>query len=280
MTDVAGQGAMYPALLKHWRRQRGLSQLDLAILADVSSRHISFLETGRSRPSRAMVLRLAAALGVPLRHTDAMLVAAGHPSEQPVRPDVGDAVRAAIAMLMEHHEPFPLVVVDRAYRVVDANRGTRRMFAALLGPDRAADPDLNLALITFDPEGAQPYLANFDEVGRDLLWRIERELLADPDADELRELLDRIHALPTVADDWREVDLSSTSDPALTVHLHRDGLDLRFLVAVTAFEAPQNVAVEALRIETWFPADDATADLCRAFAALDDDTGPDGSTST
>lgn len=258
-----------------------MSQLDLAIIADVSARHVSFLETGRSRPSPDMVLRLASALGVPLRHVDAMLVAAGHPAVfDSAEGELPETVHAAIAMLMEHHEPFPLVVVDRAYRVVDANRGTRRMFAALLGPDRAADPDLNLALITFDPEGAQPYLANFDEVGRDLLWRIERELLADPDADELRELLDRIHALPTVADDWREVDLSSTSDPALTVHLHRDGLDLRFLVAVTAFEAPQNVAVEALRIETWFPADDATADLCRAFAALDDDTGPDGSTST
>lgn len=265
---------MFPALLKHWRRQRGMSQLDLALIADVSSRHVSFLETGRSRPSPEMVLRLASALGVPLRHVDAMLVAAGHPAVYDTADDeLPDTVHDAIAMLMDHHDPFPLFVVDRTYRVLHANRGARRMLAALLGDDEAHDPELNLARTTFDAAGAQPYLVNFDEIGRQLLWRIQREVLADPSADDLRALLDDLLALPTVGADWRDVDLTAPSDPALIVHLQRDGVDLRFLAAVTAFEAPQNVAVEALRIETWFPVDAETAAVCRALAG----DGPDPS---
>ena len=264
MTDPA-RPAMYPALLKHWRRQRGLSQLDLSLLADVSARHISFLETGRSKPSHEMVLRLASALGVPLRHTDAMLAAAGFPNVYDAPAELAPAVRSALALLMEHHDPFPLIVVDRSYRVLDANVGARAMLGALLGHASGPDlpDDLNLALVTFDPAGAQPHIVNFDEIGRDLLWRIERELLADPDADDLRDLLDRIHAFPTVPADWRQVDLAAPSDPALTVHIRAGDAEFGFLVAVTAFEAPQNVAVEALRIETWFPIDDATAAACR-----------------
>lgn len=244
-----------------------MSQLDLAIIADVSARHVSFLETGRSRPSPDMVLRLASALGVPLRHVDAMLVAAGHPAVfDSAEGELPETVHAAIAMLMEHHEPFPLLVVDRTYRVLHANRGARRMLAALIGGDPDALPDLNLARLTFDPDGARPFLVNFDEVGREILWRLQREVLADPGADGLRALLDDILEMPTVSPDWRDVNLAMPSDPALVVHLARDGVDLRFLIAVTAFEAPQNVSVESLRIETWFPVDEATAAACRLLA--------------
>jgi transcriptional regulator with XRE-family HTH domain len=275
------RAGLFPALLKHWRRQRGLSQLDLAVAADVSARHISFLETGRSTPSPEMVLQLATTLGVPLRQVNAMLRAAGH---DPVY-DEDDAalprsVVDAIALLKQHHEPFPLVVVDRTYRVLDANLGAVAVLSAVLGLAAPGSPDapdpggiaglgLNLARLTFDPAGAQPLLVDFEQVGRELLWRIQREALADPDEGELRDLLDELLAMPTVADDWRRVDLSVPSEPALVLHLRREGdraeppLDLRFLTTVTAFQAPQNVAVEHLRIETWFPYDDVTAEACR-----------------
>ena len=269
------RAGLFPALLKHWRRQRGLSQLDLALTAGVSARHVSFLETGRSNPSPEMVLQLAASLAVPLRQVNALLRAAGH---EAVYDESGGALPAsvtnALALLKAHHEPYPLVVVDRTYRVLDLNRGALAVFGAVLaeGPPTTGPPaadigalGLNLARLTFDPNGAQPHLANFDEVGRQLLWRIQREVLEDPDDGEMQDLLDELLAMPTVDPDWRQVDLLAPSDPALVLRLRRGHLDLRFLTMITAFQAPQNVAVEHLRIETWFPFDDATAEACRSL---------------
>jgi len=276
------RAGLFPALLKHWRRQRGLSQLDLALTADVSARHVSFLETGRSTPSPEMVLQLATSLTLPLRQVNAMLRAAGH---EPVYDESPDALSApvidALALLKDHHKPFPLVIVDRTYRVLDLNRGAFGVLGAILGVGPPNGPvastevaalGLNLARLTFDPNGAQPSLANFDEVGRQLLWRIQREALDDPDDGEMQDLLDELLAMPTVDPDWRHVDLVAPSDPALVLHLRGKGLDLRFLTMITAFQAPQNVAVEHLRIETWFPYDDATADACHALA--ESDTAP------
>jgi hypothetical protein len=209
-----------------------------------------------------------------------MLRAAGH---EPVYDESDDAlpdtVTDALALLKVHQEPFPLIVLDRTYRVRDLNRGAIGLLGAILGdaprdgndgPDGAGAVGLNLARLTFDPNGAQPFLANFDQVGRQLLWRIQREVLADPDDGEMHDLLEELLAMPTVDPGWRHVDLMVPSDPALVLHLRRDGLDLRFLTMVTAFQAPQNVAVEHLRIETWFPYDTLTAGVCQQLAG----TGP------
>ncbi|MGD9791962.1 MAG: helix-turn-helix domain-containing protein [Acidimicrobiia bacterium] len=267
------RSGLIPALLKQWRAQRGLSQLDLAVAAEVSARHVSFLETGRSRPSPEMVLRLGATLGVPLEQMNTMLVAAGH---EPVFDESTDvmpaAVNDALEFLKSHHEPYPLVVIDRAYQVLDLNCAALTVLGEVLGlrpfdlppdPSDIAALGLNLARMAFDPAGAQPYLVNFDAVGRQLLWRIGREALADPHDDRLRRLLDELMEFPTVSPQWRAVDLSVTSEPALVLHLRRGPLDLRFLTTVTAFQAPQNIAVERLRIEHWFPYDEATKEACR-----------------
>ena len=271
MPDLDHRAGLFPALLKHWRGQRGLSQLDLALAADVSSRHISFLETGRSRPSAEMVLRLGATLGVPLRHVNHMLQASGH---DPVFDDSSEALPVAITgaleLLKDHQEPYPLIVMDRSYTVRDLNSGAVTLLAMILG-DEAAVRDavqegLNLARFTFDPAGAHPYVVNIDEVGRDLLWRIQREALADPDDVLLREVLDDVLAMPTVAPGWRDVDLSVMAEPTLVVHLRAGDVDLRFITLVTAFQAPQNAAVEELAVEAWFPADEDTAALMRALA--------------
>ncbi len=283
MAHPDNRAGLYPALLKHWRRQRGLSQLDLALAADVSARHLSFLETGRSRPSAEMVVQLAASLAVPLRQVNAMLRAAGH---DPIYDEAQDGLPAAasdaLQLLKQHHEPFPLIVMDRAYRVLDLNRGALALFGAILGLDglgASANPadlvalGVNLATLTFDPNGAQPMIVNFPELGRELLWRIQREVLADPDDGEMQELLDQLLAMSTVDPDWRQVDLVVPSDPALILHLRGGGLDLRFLTMITAFQAPQNVAVEHVRIETWFPYDDSTGAACRQLASAAN--GPD-----
>ena len=178
----------------------------------------------------------------------------------------------ALELLMAHHEPYPVVIIDHAYEVLDLNVGARAIVSAVLGlppldpalsGDDIAALGMNLARLTFDPAGAQPYLVNFDDVGRHLLWRLHREVLADPEDDALRSLLDELLAMPTVGDTWREVDLTVPSDPLVFLHLRRGEVDLRFLTTITAFQAPQHVAVERLRIETWFPVDEVTAATCR-----------------
>jgi transcriptional regulator with XRE-family HTH domain len=277
VSDPDRRLGLFPAQLRYWRRQRGLSQLDLALAADVSARHVSFLETGRAMPSPEMVVQLAVAMGVPLRQVNAMLRAAGHdPVYDEDEESLPASVVAALSLLKDHHEPYPVIVLDRTYRVRDLNRAAHALLGTVLAtgtagvgdePGRADPAELNLARVTFDPAGARPSLVNFETVGRHLLWRIQREVLADPDDDELRDLLDELLAMPTVDPGWRQVDLAVASDPALVLHLRGGGLDLRFLAMMTAFQAPQNVAVEHLRIETWFPVDPATADACRVLGA-------------
>lgn len=267
VSATASRGRLYPALLKHWRRQRGLSQLDLSLLAGVSARHLSFLETGRSVPSPEMVVQLASTLGVPLAQTNEMLRACGH---DPVFDEPDTAIPAdlahPLAMLKQHQEPYPLIVLDRCYEVLDVNQGALAVLGAVLG-ELGSPSGLNLARATFDPAGAQPVIANFSEVGRQLLWRIQREVLADPGDARLGELLEDLLAAPTVAPDWREPDLGEVSGPALVLHLRRDGIELRFLTLVTMLQAPQHVAAEQLRIESWFPFDDATDRFCHQVAA-------------
>ena len=264
------RAGLFPALLKHWRGRRGLSQLDLALAADVSSRHVSFLETGRSAPSADMVLRLATALDVPLRQANAMLRAAGHPPWYP-EPDPADGVpaaaRSAVDVMKRHHEPFPLVVLDRAYRVLDANAGALALLSAL-APAALAGDGLNLARFTFDPDGGGRLVVNHAAVARDLLWRMQRELLADPDNDPLRELLDELLAAEHLDPDWRRPDLTTPSAPTLELRLRADEEVWTFVVMVTAILAPQEVALDELRIESWFPADDVTAAGCAALVAL------------
>ena len=268
MTGDENRPRLFPALLKHWRAQRGLSQLDLALAADVSSRHVSFLETARSTPSAEMVLRLAAALDVPLRQVNAMLQAAGH---RPRYAEADDAIppeiSTALSLMKTHHEPFPLIVIDSAYNVLDLNEGAKRLLAAVvpnLGPSESKPP--NLLRLTFDPSGAQPAIINFEELGRVVLWRVQREVLADPGDGRLREVLSDVLAMNTVAKDWRDADLSAPSHAAVPVHLRAGNRDLKFVTTVTAFQAPQAVALDEMRIETWFPSDDATKEACIALA--------------
>lgn len=260
------QFGLFPALLKHWRGQRGLSQLDLALAADVSPRHVSFLETGRSSPSREMVHRLGRTLDVPLRHINAMLLAAGHEAAFGESAEaLPAAVMQSLSLLKSKVEPYPFIVVDRLYRVREMNDGARAVLGALLPGvvDLVRRPEINLARETFGL--FRPAIVNFEEVGRALLWRMHREMLAEPDDGALRALLEEILRLPTVPDHWRNVDLSVPSDPALVLHVRHGEMELRFLNMITAFHAPQNVGLEELRIEIWLPSDAVTE---RAVEAL------------
>ena len=246
-----------------------MSQLDLALAAEVSARHVSFLETGRSRPSGEMILRLASTLDVPLREQNAMFRAAGlEEAFADPAPDTpfGPAVERAIDRMMAQHEPFPLVVFDRKYDIVRLNGGASRLLPTFVADPGALEPPVNAMLLLFDPRGARPFVEDWPQSARSMLARLHREVLASGGDAELGALLNRILELPDVPASWKQPDFGIPSEPTLIVRLHRDAIRVAFLTTVTTFSAPQNVALEELHLESWFPLDDETAEACVRMA--------------
>jgi len=242
-----------------------MSQLDLALAADVSARHVSFLETGRSRPSREMILRLGSTLDVPLREQNAMLRAAGleeafadPAAAEPFAPPI----ERAIERMMAQHEPFPLVVFDRKYDIVRLNAGASRLLPRFVADLGCLEPPVNAMALLFDPRGVRPFVEDWPQAGRSMLARLHREVLASGGDAELGALLHRVLELPDVPSSWKQPDLGIPSEPTLPLRLRRDALRVSFLTTVTTFSAPQNVALEELHLESWFPLDEETAEAC------------------
>lgn len=265
-TTAAG---LFPALIKHWRARRGMSQLDLALAADVSPRHVSFLETGRAQPSRDMVLRLATTLSVPMRDQNQLLHAAGHAPvfDEAPRVALDGPVGRVLATMLDHHEPFPMVVMDRAYDAVRMNAGAMRVLGRFVLDPMALGDRPNGYRVLLDPRLARPFVQDWEQVARSFIARLHRESLERPGDDALAALLRSLFEIPGIPADWQVPDLATTSEPFLAVRLHRDDLRLSFLTTVTTFNAPQNVTVEELRIESYFPLDDATRSACEELAA-------------
>jgi transcriptional regulator with XRE-family HTH domain len=249
--------------------RRGLSQLDLALAADVSPRHVSFLETGRAQPSREMVLRLGATLEVPLRDQNALLRAAGFGDEfgEPRLDDgLSPGVAQAIVRMLAQHEPFPMIVFDRHYRLLKSNDGAMRVFTRLLADPAALPPVPNVFALVFDPRLVRRFVVDWPRVAHALTARLHREVLARAGDAELAALLRSLFEYPDVPEAWRQPDFSTPSDPTLTLRLRRDELELSFLTTLTVFNAPQNVTLEELCLESYFPLDDATAKACALLA--------------
>jgi transcriptional regulator with XRE-family HTH domain len=250
---------LFCALLKYWRGRRGMSQLELALASDVSNRHLSFLETGRARPSRDMVLRLGAVLDLPLRDQNALLDAAGF---TPAFPEpsflegLSDAVALTLRRMQEQHDPYPLVVVNRCYDVLAANRGA----TMLLGV--AAEAKLNLYRLLFDPQLGRPFVVDWERVARSLLSRLHRESLARPGDEKLAALVRELFEYPGVPRGWRQPEFADLAEPVVPLQIMRDGMTLSFLTAITAFAAPQNVTLDEIRIESYFPLDERTSVAC------------------
>lgn len=270
----------FPGLLRYWRSRRGYSQLALSLAAGVSQRHISFLESGRSRPSREMVLALSERLGVPLRQRNRMLLAGGYApaySEHALVSPPLQMVQQAISLILAKQEPFPAVVLDRFWNLVDANPAYRRMLDMLLaGRAPAALEDgggrINLMLTVFNPEGLWPVIENARQVGRYLLRRVWQELQVQANDQTAREIFARIAAwhpdmvgpggslLPD--DDASE----GPPPPVLPVTLCAGTFRASLFSTLTTLGIPQDVTLQELRIECFFPADDATRDVFEALA--------------
>ncbi|MFJ2649998.1 helix-turn-helix domain-containing protein [Streptomyces sp. NPDC087420] len=252
-------------LLRDWRRRRRISQLDLALRADSSARHISFVETGRSRPSEEMVLRLAEHLDVPVRERNALLLAAGYApryTETTLDDPAMDVLREGLTELLRAYEPYPAVIVDGTYTVVAANRGIALLMEGL--PGHLLAPPLNVMRITLHPEGLAPRILNLPEWRGHLLDQMERQLALSR-SPALRELYDEVAAYPmppaesrTPADGVRE-EGPALPGFALPLRIGHDGQVLSFLSTIATFNTPMDVTVAELAMETFLPADPATA---------------------
>ena len=246
--------APFGSLMRQWRRRRRLSQLDLAIGADVSSRHVSFIETGRAVPSRAMVLRLAAALEVPPREQNQLLLAAGLAPEYAERsldePEMA-AVRAGIEQVLAAYHPYPCLAVDRGWNIVRANAGTGPLLDGV-APHLLTQP--NALRISLHPEGLAPRILNLAQWRHHVIERLRREVSAVGTAD-LAALLAEIESYPGGADDADN--LGGVAVPLRLVA--SDGSVLSFLSTVTTFGTALDLTAAELSIEAFLPADAATA---------------------
>jgi len=256
-------------LLAGWRRMRAKSQLELAIEARVSPRHVSFVETGRSIPSREMVLALATALDVPLRERNALLLAAGYAPiyrEAPLDAPELEAARHALALILEHQEPYPAVVMNRYWDVLDANEAARD-FLGFLSGDAAPAAPLNVVRQMLRPDGLRPHVTNWEEVAESLVQRVHREALGGVADERTRGLLAEVTAYPGVPARWRTFDPGVALGPLVPICFAKDDVVARYFSTVTTIGTAQDVTLQELRVECFFPADAATRDGAQALRA-------------
>ena len=252
-----GQTVAYGTALREWRERRGLSQLDLALAAEVSQRHVSFLETGKSKPSREMVGHIARVLRVPPREHNALLLAAGFaPSytETPVA-DLAE-VGEAIDFLLRAHEPNMAVVVDRHWNVVSANASGLAFTNRLCPEPPLYAGQLNAMHLMFHPDGFRSHVTNFAEVGPAFLWRLRDDLDRAPTDAVLADLYAHLDDLagPSIS----AATLPANSGLVTTVDFAIDGRRIGLFSCLAALESPSDLTVAELRIETFFPADEAS----------------------
>jgi transcriptional regulator with XRE-family HTH domain len=256
MTTAAPVGL----LLRDWRQRRRLSQLDLALEAGVSTRHLSFVETGRAKPSPEMVLHLAEELEVPLRERNRLLLAAGYApvyEERSLDEPEMQPVHDAIQLVLDGHDPYPAITVDRGWALVAHNKAAGLMMAGL--PEDLLAPPANVLRASLHPDGLAPRIANLGQWKAHLLQRLAREAAVTGDP-ALRTLHEELAAYPAPEHDGVP---GAASDVVVPLRLRVPDGELRFFSTVTTFGTPVDITVEELSIESFFPADRETADFLR-----------------
>ncbi len=254
--------------LKSWRSARRLSQLELATAAEVSQRHVSFLETGRAKPSREMVIHLAIALDVPLRERNAMLTAAGYSPEYGETPLTEPAlaqVRSILETILRAHEPFPAIVVDRGWDVVLANEAAMRFITAMIDPTSAAvSGGMNAMKVILHPGGVRPFIANWSQVATMALRRIDHEIASRPNDSVLLALRDEILTYPDVAVLRTARSQPDPDDLLIPIHYRINDYELRLFSTIATIGEAHDITLEELRLETFFAADAETEQLLRS----------------
>jgi transcriptional regulator with XRE-family HTH domain len=259
-------------LLRHWRQRRRRSQLDLAGDAEISTRHLSFLETGRARPSREMLLRLAEWLDVPLRERNTMLLAAGYAPVFPERPLADpsmEAARRTIQRVLAGHEPYPAMAVDRHWTLVLANAGVPRLLAGVQEVS-LLQPPVNVLRLSLHPLGLAPRIANLGQWRSHLLARLHRQIEVSGDA-VLTALLDELLSYP-VADGGATMSAAEAEHDfagiAVPLQFVTPAGTLSLISTTTVFGTPVDLTLAELALETFFPADEASAEALRRLGAV------------
>ncbi|MEO1575381.1 MAG: helix-turn-helix transcriptional regulator [Pseudomonadota bacterium] len=258
----------FGSAFKQWRRHRKLSQLELALAADVSQRHVSWLETGRSQPSRDMVLRLAAAMELPLRDRNALLHVAGYAPvyrESALTDDAMAPVHDALKHVLDHHNPLPAIVIDRLWNLVMTNDSALRLFSqvgdlAAMNAELGGGERINFALLTLHPEGLRNIIANWGDVGPALVQRMSSEAMSTGDP-ELRAQFEKWIALAGDVDAFGSP--FPPLLPVLPLELALGDVRLSLFSTLSTFGTPQDITTDELRVEAFYPADAATAAFFR-----------------
>lgn len=257
------------ALIREWRTRRRRSQLDLALDVGVSTRHLSFVETGRSRPSPELVLALAHHLEVPLRERNTLLLAAGYAprfSQRTLDEATMAPMRAAIGRLLDAHHPYPGLLIDRQWNVLLANDAAASLTAGL--PDELLGPSLNVYRLTLHPDGLSGRILNFPDLAGSMVQHLRHSATVTGDP-AVEALLQEVLGYPNVAHIRPLLDLAGSSDPPLLVpfRVATPAGELSLFTTLTTFGTPLDVTLEELVVELFYPADDASAELLRSLAA-------------
>lgn len=245
------------ALLRHWRDLRGKSQLDLSLDSGLSQRHLSFIESGRSVPSRQTLLDISQALDIPLRDRNTMLLAAGYApiySEGTWNAPEMQSITKALERVLRQHEPFPAMVMDRYWYVILKNDAAPRFFKNFIDLEKR-EPPRNLLHLMFDPAGMRPYIANWEDVAAGLFQRVYRESVGRVVDEKTKELLATLQAYPDVKTVSRKPQFLSTL-PFIPISFVKKGKTLNFFSMITTVGAPLSITAQELRMECMFPADE------------------------
>jgi transcriptional regulator with XRE-family HTH domain len=257
-------------LLREWRSRRRVSQLDLAVEAGVSSRHVSFIETGRAQPSRDMILMLARVLDVPLRDRNDLLMAAGYAAmyrATDLDAPALEQARRALDLMLRQQEPYPAIVVDRSWKILKANTGAVRLVEAFADPDAANAWGGNAMRLMFHPRGLRPNIVNWEAMAAALIQWLHRDVISGIGGEETRSLLTELLSYPGVPARWRTLDLDISTAPFLAIDFAKGDLHLRFFSTLTTLGTPHDITLQEIRVESFFPADAETEDASRKLTA-------------
>jgi transcriptional regulator with XRE-family HTH domain len=264
-----GADRAFGHLFREWRTRRRLSQLDLSVEAGVSSRHVSFIETGRARPSREMVLMLARVLDVPLRDRNELLMAAGYAAmyrATDLDAPALEQARRALDFMLRQQEPYPAIVVDRNWTLLKANAGAGRLVETFADPSAADEWGGNAMRLMFHPRGLRPHIVNWEAMAAALIQWLHRDVLSGLGGAETRQLLDELLSYPGVPPRWRTLDLDVSTAPFLPIEFRKGDLHLRFFSTLTSLGTPHDITLQELRVEAFFPADAETEQAARRLA--------------